>query len=300
MTRGRGGFIGANVVPAVAAASGVWTLREQESAKRAGTWPFIGSGVVLGINGLQLWLDSSDANTLFDATTGGSLVAADGGVARWEDKSGNARHYTQSNSDRRPARKTNQQNGLDTLLLDGTNDHLIGGDYLDLNSTNSLTVFCVIKTLTSDANGYEIINKRHSPAGVDSGWALLVWTDQKLQFICVDSNSYYVTNSNSTVSANNCAVFTLRTASGSLSASTNFHRNGSSLADTNAFTDISTGPDITKKIMLGINESGGEGSGTFQRPFSGHFCEFIIYNSILSDVNRAAVESYLTTKWGIT
>jgi hypothetical protein len=298
MTRGRGGFIGANVTPSTSAASGVWTLREQESAKRAGTWPVATPGGVGA--GLQLWLDASDANTLYDATTGGSLVAADGAVARWEDKSGNARNFTQSNSDRRPARKTNQQNGLDTLLLDGSNDHLIGGDYLDLNSTNSLTVFCVIKTLTSDANGYEIINKRHSPAGTDSGWSLYVWTDQKLIFLCVDSNSYYATVSNSTVSANNCAVFTLRTASGSLSASTNFHRNGSSLADTDSVTDTSTGPDITKKIMLGINESGGEGSGIFQRPFSGHFCEFIIYNSILSDVNRAAVESYLISKWGIT
>jgi hypothetical protein len=300
MTRGRGGFIGANVVPAVAAASGVWTLSEQESAKRAGTWPITAASLLTGIGGLQLWLDSSDANTLFDATTGGSLVAADGSVARWEDKSGNGRHYTQSNATWRPARKTNQQNGLDTILLDGSNDHLIGGDYLDLNSTNSLTVFCVIKTLTSDANGYEIINKRNSPFGQDNGWALLVWTDQKLQFLCVDNNSYYVTSSDSTVSANNCAVFTLRTASGSLSASTNFHRNGSSLADTDTFTDISTGPDVSKKIMLGINESGAEGSGTFARPFSGHFCEFIIYNSILSDVNRAAVESYLITKWGIT
>jgi hypothetical protein len=258
------------------------------------------ASLLTGIGGLQLWLDSSDANTLYDATTGGSLVAADGSVARWEDKSGNARHFTQSNATFRPARKTNQQNGLDTILLDGSNDHLIGGDYLDLTSTNSLTVFCVIKTLTANANGYEIINKRHSPSGNDAGWAFLVWTDQKLQFNCVAANNYYVTSSNSTVSANNCAVFTLRTASGSLSASTNFHRNGSSLADTDAFDDISTGPDITKKIMLGINESGSEGSGNFTRPFSGHFCEVVIYNSILSDVNRAAVESYLISKWGIT
>jgi hypothetical protein len=41
--RGRGGFIGANVTPASAAANsaagGVWTVREAESLKRAGTWP---------------------------------------------------------------------------------------------------------------------------------------------------------------------------------------------------------------------------------------------------------------------
>jgi hypothetical protein len=41
--RGRGGFIGANATPASAAvnsaAGGIWTLREAESLKRAGTWP---------------------------------------------------------------------------------------------------------------------------------------------------------------------------------------------------------------------------------------------------------------------
>jgi hypothetical protein len=51
-----------------------------------------------------LWLDASDASTLFDATTGGSLVAADGAVARWEDKSGNARHATQATLSLRPER----------------------------------------------------------------------------------------------------------------------------------------------------------------------------------------------------
>ena len=37
--RGRGGFIGANVTPATTAASGVWTVREAESLRRAGQWP---------------------------------------------------------------------------------------------------------------------------------------------------------------------------------------------------------------------------------------------------------------------
>jgi len=42
--RPRGGYIGFNRVPAAtaanSAASGVWTLREAEALKRAGTWPF--------------------------------------------------------------------------------------------------------------------------------------------------------------------------------------------------------------------------------------------------------------------
>jgi hypothetical protein len=62
-----------------------------------------------------LWLDASDSSTLYDAVTGGSLVAADGLVARWEDKSGNARHVAQATSGDRPLRKTSQINGKDVV-----------------------------------------------------------------------------------------------------------------------------------------------------------------------------------------
>jgi hypothetical protein len=65
--RGRGGFIGTNVVPAAtapnSAASGLWTLRDQESLKRAGTWPIAFSESVLlhfdGTNGSTAFTDSS-------------------------------------------------------------------------------------------------------------------------------------------------------------------------------------------------------------------------------------------------
>ena len=54
MTRPRGGYIGFNRVPAAAAvnsaASGVWTLREAEALKRAGTWPrAVPSGALLAV-----------------------------------------------------------------------------------------------------------------------------------------------------------------------------------------------------------------------------------------------------------
>jgi hypothetical protein len=64
-----------------------------------------------------LWLDAADSSTLFDAVSGGSLVVADGGIARWEDKSGNGYHYTQSTAGARPIRKVSDQNGKDTALL---------------------------------------------------------------------------------------------------------------------------------------------------------------------------------------
>jgi hypothetical protein len=70
--RPRGGYIGFNRVPAASAlnsaASGVWTLREAEALKRAGTWPMTSdenfSSVLLllhmnGTNGSTTFTDSS-------------------------------------------------------------------------------------------------------------------------------------------------------------------------------------------------------------------------------------------------
>jgi hypothetical protein len=98
--------------------------------------------------GVSLWLDASDASTLYDATTGGSLVAADGLVARWEDKSGNANHATQGTSGLRPTRKTAIQNALDILRFDG-GDHLAGA--ANATSGNPKTVVGLCKS--SNATG---------------------------------------------------------------------------------------------------------------------------------------------------
>jgi hypothetical protein len=74
------------------------------------------------IQGCQLALDASIPGSLYDATSGGSLVAADGVVKRWEDQSGNGYNVTEATNG--PQRKVATMNGVDTLYFDGTNDRL--------------------------------------------------------------------------------------------------------------------------------------------------------------------------------
>lgn len=74
--------------------------------------------------GRVLHLDASVASSLYDATSGGSLVSEGGSVARWEDQSGNSRHGTQTTSNNRPIyRKYDDVGGL---YFDGSNDGLTG------------------------------------------------------------------------------------------------------------------------------------------------------------------------------
>lgn len=126
-----GGVIGQRNLPGGLSASGVWRLSEIESAKRGDAWPAAEIALPSDLAGLVLWLDGADETTLYDATTGGSLVAADGGVARWQDKSGNNRHFIQTLSDRRPTRLLDAKNGLAAIgfandWLTGTYTYAIG------------------------------------------------------------------------------------------------------------------------------------------------------------------------------
>ena len=88
-----------------------------------------------------LWLDASDPNTLFDSVTGGNLVGADGPVARWEDKSGNGRHATQSTADKQPKRKLAEMGGKDALYFDGGDGIVVPA----FTNAGTFTIFSVWK-----------------------------------------------------------------------------------------------------------------------------------------------------------
>lgn len=93
------------------------------------------------ISNLDLWLDASDGNTLYDATSGGSLVTTDGAtVKRWEDKSGNSNHATEGTN--APALETAEKNGLNAISF-------ASSKYLTCSFTQKTitaqTTFAVIK-----------------------------------------------------------------------------------------------------------------------------------------------------------
>lgn len=243
------------------------------------------------VTGLQLWLDGSDASTLYDATSGGSLVAADGAVARWEDKSGNARHFTQSSSGSRPLRKTSQQNGKDTLLFDGTNDFMAGSDFLDAD-TGGLTAFIVYKR-NATGSRHDLIVK-HDTSGL--GWFFRHGSAGELSAeIDVGNNVSASRATSNSVVASAYTVATWKFTAGSFRALT-FHRNGVAESMAGASGSVDTPPSTSGVVRIGAQEY----SGTTYFPANANFAEVILYNAALSDTDRAAVESYLMTKWAIT
>jgi len=108
-----------------------------------------------------LWLDAADSSTLFDATSGGSAVAADGAIARWEDKSGNARHVTQGTSGARPARKTSIQNNRDVVRFDGTADFMNSGS-VSAFATDLIADFAVVVFANSATGAQNIVRSSYT------------------------------------------------------------------------------------------------------------------------------------------
>ena len=279
--RRRGGFIGANVTPSVTAASGVWALPEQESAKRAGTWPLVPLNGVSA--GLQLWLDASDANTLYDATTGGSLVAANGGVARWEDKSGNARHATQGTSGSRPIRKTAIQNGLGVLRFDGTNDWI--NLPTDFRWWPTGTVFVVLDNAGADKPWYGAHRSDEDP-------------DIRLNTSTHSGYWYYGGNYKQDAGASHYDAIGTGTVRTIVLNNTAYksYSNGTLKNSTTLSAAVTANNPTFSHTLGGYKYSGGIGDAYAAIDI----CEVVMYDSALSDTNRAAVESYLLAKWGIT
>jgi hypothetical protein len=72
--RARAGYIGFNRVPSLSAASGVWTLREAEKARRATTWPSTGDPFFSSV-ALLLHMDGTGSSFVDSSGTPKTITA---------------------------------------------------------------------------------------------------------------------------------------------------------------------------------------------------------------------------------
>jgi hypothetical protein len=281
----------------------MWTLREAQRLKQGGTWPIL-QELVQTIAGLQLWLDAADPTTLYDATAGGSLVAADGGVARWEDKSGNGRHATQGTSGSRPLRKTSVQGSKDVLRFDGSNDSLSIPSSTEtfkfLHSADS-TVFVVLTRSTTD-NSAIIDNCDDGSSAVGFSLRFLDGSGTSDVLVHRIRRGVSATSALSNVSANGFmssgwSMLSLVGRPGNATASnrSSMRRNSGTAVTNNTDTNAVSTSNAANDLSIGrfVTSPSANTHG-------GDIAEIIIYDSALSDTDRGLVESYLMSKWGIT
>lgn len=246
---------------------------------------------------LAAWYDASDSTTVFDATTGGSLPADDGDVARIEDKSSSGFHLTQATAGNRPVRVAAEQNSLDALSFTRTNvEYLERGTTAIARNVGGVTIAAVFKQNDFSGNG----NIAHIAVGTGNGARVDLVTKQNFDSIYaggrrLDADSYQLASApNNTLTNNtwytavavhdfanqNLSVFVDGT---SVAENTTYHAGGN-LSDTDANSmAIGTNTNATSTYALG-----------------GMIGEIVIVDAALSQSDREKLEGYLAHKWGLT
>lgn len=223
------------------------------------------------IQGCQLALDASIPTSLYDATSGGSLVAADGAVARWEDQSGNGNHVTQATSGNRPLRKVAAKKGLDALLFDATNDRLINAS-ISVATPQTLFAF--------------------GAAAVQG-----VFIDSYAPNQCVAYRGGGGDRNNKFASGNNAVALTIADDSldGGLvatfqSGAATLQRGRVSASSAGAFTNTLDG------VSVG-NLRGNPSPLDLNYALDGYMCETAVWNRVLPDAVRLRLNDSRSRKW---
>jgi hypothetical protein len=226
------------------------------------------------ISGLLVWLDGTD-------TTATGLVPISGGtVSTWVDKSGNGYNFTQASISTSLPSISYTTNGIGVYF----------GSLQGLNNTSvpfptSYTIFAVANQLTnSGASAYQYV--LHSPHNAD----YIIFFGSRGGIFATFAGSATAWND---VNANSPASSVATTSgSSSLLCCTN---NGTTL--TPYFNTVA----MTTKVGTNASTTGMIIGSTFAagspQPWLGTIYEIIVYNSVLTTIQRQQVEGYLAYKW---
>jgi hypothetical protein len=252
-----------------------------------------------------LWLDASDASTLYTDSTLTTLVAADGDpVGGWKDKSGNTKHGLQASGTNKPLYKTNIKNSKSILRFDGTNDNLATSStqaYFKFLHATAGTVFVVFQTnpaITNPNTLYPLID--NCALGTNTGYSLF-YEDRSSQSrnntigslggtLATYNFSIIATNDTLPTGTWKCLTNKLQGQDATAGNRSRFYFNGSIDSTVNSLTGTNTA-NSTYNLMIG--------SGQSSFWLNGDIAEILIYSSALADADRTAVEAYLNTKWGV-
>ena len=225
------------------------------------------------IAGIKLWIDFSDADTLF-TDAGSTKVSSDGdAIYRANDKSGNDYHYSQTTSGNRPLYKTAIQNSLSIGRFDGADDYLINTSYPELGSATTIVICAIERKRPAAIDGLEVLLS-DEPSGTNANQRALMlstgnqWISTSKPIFALDTYSVvtealYINGQAASEAVDNIAASTafigVVTISGSLSPSV---------------------------AGLAIGQA-----GTWSWPGKNDICELIIYDTVLSTPDRQAAEA---------
>jgi hypothetical protein len=223
-----------------------------------------------------LWLDASVSGSLYDATSGGSLVGSGGTVRRWEDQSGNGNHVTGSTG---PTRSVNSINNRDSLAF---SSQILTRSTLNLSSATAASLFAVIKFATSG-------NQIAVAFGTDASYGGLT-----LEANLRTGGSHSATFGSNAGASENSAV------GGTVSNST--RSLGAVYGSSTGTLYIGGSSTATVSRSQSLNSSSGFSVGAFFSSgfaLSGNICEIVYVPRAMTSSEISALQAYFATKWGV-
>ena len=243
--------------------------------------PLLGAGLAVdvlpftpaSISGLQLWLDASDASTLFQNSNGTTAATADGDpVGYWGDKSGNGRHATQSDGTKKPALKVANQNGKNTTLFDGSNDFL-------QTASSGLTTIPYTYLIAFRPMATDLVTRRCF-CGVNAVGNLDIFQGLGPRKWSLYANYPYGVNGGQAIAGTKYLVYALVNSSSSV-----LDYNGSVLTG-NAGSGVPNGFYVA-------------GLPAYSEYGNNYYYEILVYNKLLSNTEITNCKNYLNAKWSI-
>ena len=215
----------------------------------------------LDVPGCSVWIDAADGSTV--TLTGSN-------VTQLRDKSSNA--YIFSNATGYTYNITQFQDKYPSFYLATTSSGPHLGSNTSISLTQPVTFFTVCSIIDTVAGGYIFDSTTSSNRLVFTSYT----PGQPVMFAGAELKNT-VTNSFVTPAIHG----------GTFNGTTStMFLNGTLNITGSAGTQRATGLIIGSRFNL-------------VQPWTGHICELLIYNSILSSNDRQAVEAYLADKWGL-
>jgi hypothetical protein len=229
-----------------------------------------------------LWLDAADASTV---STLSSLVT------EWRDKSGNARHLTQSDNSLRPSYVSADLNGNNVVGTATTGKQLGNSNAALLRNVTAVSVFLVASSTSTTATTKIFLQIGTATAITRFGFNKS--TNNFMQsggrrlnadsFAGLESSVDIGTGYNLLATVGNYATTTL----------TNY-RNGSQ--DSQRIDWLTSGSTPNDGGGIALFNSNLVDSGNM----TGNIAEIVLVESAASTDTRQRIEGYLAHKWGLT
>jgi hypothetical protein len=261
------------------------------------------------IPGLAAWYDAADS---------ASITLDAGRVSQWSDKSGNARHATNTTSgSTQPSYTTAGRNGLNVLTFAAASVQRLtvsGTSTFNFlhNGVADAWWICVSKYATS-ANPNAIYSLfGNISAGFGGPGVLVAWDNRTgvatagvngaiLNASTIVANTLNAGNSAVVASYNNLLTaqsFFVQEAIHSPSNATaadrfRFRVNGGSEIAANAKTGTASTSNAASAMQFG-------GTGASALPLQGDICEMMFFNQLPTSAARDLIRRYLGAKWGVT